>query len=190
MARVWIPFVAAELDALPAVCVRTGEPADRFLALSAKARAGWTWWLLPLGVLPFLVVRHFAPQVTVLVPLASGAGRRFERLRFAGQLALVAAAVLAGVGLLAGSRDVLLTGIAFLGAAGVVRTLEVTHSVGATLDPSAKGILLTRAHPAFRDKFDNLQRVAWHAVNVVDMRGAAAEDARPCRPVHRNDSRP
>jgi len=185
MARVWIPFVAAELDALPAVCVRTGEPADRFLALSAKARAGWTWWLLPLGVLPFLVVRHFAHQVTVLVPLASGAGRRFERLRFAGQLALVAAAVLAGAGLLVGSRDVLLTGIAFLGTAGLVRTLEVTHSVRATLDPSAKGILLTGVHPAFRDEFDRLQRVAWaHTTNVVDMRGAAGGGcpAMPTRP--------
>jgi len=169
MARVWIPFVAAELNALPAVCAKTGEPADRFLALPARARAGWTWWLLPLGVLPFLVVRHFAQEVTVLVPLAPGAGRRFERLRFAGQLALAEAIVLAGAGLLGGSRDVLLAGITFLGAAGLVRTLEVAHSMRATLDPSAGGILLTGVHPVFRDEFESLQRAAWaHATGLMD----------------------
>jgi len=184
MARVWIPIVTAELDALPAVCARTGEPADRFLALSARARAGWTWWLLPLGVLPFLVVRHFAPEVTVLVPLASGAGRRFERLRFAGQLALVEAIVLAGAGLLGGSRDVLLAGFTFLGAAGLVRTLEVAHSVRATLDLSARGILLIGVHPVFRDEFNSLQRAAWaHATSLMDRTGATGGRC-PAMPTH------
>jgi hypothetical protein len=188
MARVWIPIVSAELDALPAVCVKTGEPADRFLALSARARAGWTWWLLPLGVLPFLVVRHFAPEVTVLVPLASGAGRRFERLRFAGLLALAEAVVLAGAGLLGGSRDVLLAGVTFLGAAGLVRTLEVAHSVRATLDLSARGILLSGVHPVFRDEFDGLQRAAWtHATGAMDTTGATGGRwrAMPTHPTQR-----
>jgi hypothetical protein len=161
MARVFIPLVEAELGVLPAVCAKTGEPADRSVPLPARARAGWTWWLLPLGVVPFLAARHFAPELVVLVPLAPRAGRRLERLRVAGLIGLVEAIVLAGAGLVGRSREVLLAGVAFLVAAGLIRTLEAMFSVRATLDPSARGILLTGVHPAFRDECDRLQRAAW-----------------------------
>jgi hypothetical protein len=163
MARVWISLAAAELDALPDVCVLTGQPADRSLTLSARARAGWTWWLLPLGVVPFLAARHFAAELHIAVPVAAGAGRWLDRLRLAGLVSLVQAIALATAALLLDRRDLLIAGLAFLLAAGLVRAVAASCSVRATLDRSAGGILLTGVHPAFRDAFDHVQRAAWAA---------------------------
>jgi hypothetical protein len=161
MARVWVPLVSAELRALPPLCAISGQPPDRLLQLPARARAGWTWWLLPLGVLPFLAARHFAPQVTVVVPVAARPGRRLQRLRLARLLALAEAIALAVAALVVQRRELLLAGIAFLGGAALVRVLEAACSVRATLDPSARGVLLSGVHPAFRDEVDRLQRAAW-----------------------------
>jgi hypothetical protein len=171
MARVWVPLVSAELNAMPPVCAISGRPPDRILTLAARARAGWTWWLLPLGVVPFLAARHFAPQVTVVVPVAPGPGRRLERLRLACLLTLVEAIALAAAGLIIHRPDVLLAGVAFLGGAALVRALEAACSIRATLDPSARGVLLSGVHPDFRDQFDRLQRAAWaHAASLADAR--------------------
>jgi len=177
MARVWISLAAAELDALPQVCVMTGRTADRSLTLSAKARAGWTWWLLLLGVVPFLVARHFATEMRILVPVADGAGRRLDRLRLACLVALVEAVALAVAALLLDRRDVLVASVAFLLAAGLVGALTAASSVRATLDPSAGGILLTGVHRAFRDEFGRVQRAAWTAAAGGDPNGPGPQEA-------------
>src|SRR5919197_3026182 len=165
MARVWLPLAATRPGSLPALCAKSGAPAERILAVPARARAGWTWWLLPLGVLPFLLARQFAPQVSVPVPLSERVGRRLDRLRLLWLISLLEAAGLAAAGLLAGRRDGLLAGHAFLAGAALARLLEAALSVRGTLDPSARGVLLSGVHPAFRDAVDRLQRAAWaHAV--------------------------
>lgn len=175
MARVWVPLVCTELNVLPPVCAISGQQPDRILTLPARARAGWSWWLLPLGVLPFLAARHFAPQVTVMVPVAPRPGRRLERLRLACLLALVEAVALAAAGLVVHRRDVLVAGIVFLGGAALVRALEAACSVRATLDPSARGVLLTGVHAGFRDEFDRLQRAAW--IHAAESRATGHADA-------------
>ena len=169
MARVWIPLGAAESGALPALCARTGEPTGRFLALPARARAGWTWWLLPLGVLPFLAARHFAKEVTVLVPLSRRAAMRLERLRLGRLLALLGTGTFAAAALISSRRDALLVGVAFLAGAALLRAAEAALSVRAMLDPSARAVLLTGVHPAFRDAVDRLQQAAWaHVTRMAD----------------------
>ena len=168
MARVWIPLAAAELHVLPEVCALTGRPASQPQAVPARARAGWTWWLLPLGVVPFLIARHFAPEITIQVPLAPPVVRRIERLRLACLLVLVEAVALATAALVVDRDDLLVAGIACLGVAGLVRALAVAFSVRATLDPSARGVLLSGVHATFRDEFDRLQRAAWtHATRPM-----------------------
>src|SRR6266545_609670 len=161
MARAWIPLAGIESGGLPAVCARSGAPADRLVALTARARAGWTWWLLPLGVLPFLVARHFAPRIVVLVPISRQAGKRVERLRLAGLLTLLEAVALAIAGVVGHRRDAFMAAIGFLVSAAGLRALEAAFSVRGRLDPSARGVLLTGVHPAFRDAVDGLQREAW-----------------------------
>jgi len=181
MARAWIPLAATEPGALPLVCARTGQPADRFLSLPARARAGWTWWLLPLGVLPFLVARHFAPEVTVLVPISPGTGRLLERLRLLHLLALVEAALLVGVGLVSERRGVLLAGATSLVAVALIRALETTFSVRAKLDPSARGMLLTGVHPAFRDAVDGIQQAGWKLVTGLAEAPNPSRQGETCR---------
>ena len=114
MARAWAPLSAASAGALPPLCARSGGATSRFRAVQAKARAGWTWWLLPLGVVPFLVVRHFALEVTVLVPLSERIERRLDRLRVGGVIALLQAVLLIALGTLDAHRAALLLGVAFL----------------------------------------------------------------------------
>jgi hypothetical protein len=113
-------------------------------------------------------VRHFAPEVTIQVPFAAAAVRRIERFRLVCLLVLVEAVVLVAAALIVDRRDVLVAGIACLAAAGLVRALAVACSVRATLDPSARGVLLCGVHSAFRDKFDRLQHAAWaHAARPM-----------------------
>lgn len=161
MARAWIPLVAAEAGALPRVCAKTGEPTDRILAMPARARAGWTWWLLPIGVLPFLAARHFAQEATILLPLSEWVVQRLERLRLARLVALLEMVAFAGLGAIGARRDALLAGAAFLTVAVLLRSMETILTVRAQLDPSARGVLLTGVHPAFRDAVDGIQRAAW-----------------------------
>jgi hypothetical protein len=164
MARTWIPLGAVESGALPAVCARSGRPADRFLAVTARARAGWTWWLLPLGVLPFLAARHFATRITVLIPISRQAAQRVERLRLAGLLALLLAMASAMAAAVSDRRAPLLVALGLLVTAAGFMAMEATSLVRAQLDPSARGVLLTGVHPAFRDAVDRRQRAAWTSV--------------------------
>jgi hypothetical protein len=146
---------------LPPVCAKTGRPADRFLAMRARTQAGWTWLLLPLGVLPFLTVRHFAREVTIQVPLAERVLQQLEHLRLGGLVALLETVILAGVGLIAGCRHAVLGAVAFLAAAAFMGAIKAARSVRPRLDLSARTVVLSGVHPVFRDEVDRLQRIAW-----------------------------
>lgn len=39
----------------PAVCVRTGQPADKFVPVEAARRAAWPWVLFPVSALGWLL---------------------------------------------------------------------------------------------------------------------------------------
>jgi hypothetical protein len=161
MARAWAPLSAASAGALPPLCARSGGATSRFRAVQAKARAGWTWWLLPLGVVPFLVVRHFALEVTVLVPLSERIERRLDRLRVGGVIALLQAVLLIALGTLDAHRAALLLGVAFLLVALLFRATGAALSVRVQVDPSARAVLLTGVHPAFRDAVDHRHQEGW-----------------------------
>ena len=161
MARASLPSSAAESGALPPICARTGQPADCLLAVRAKARAGWTWWLLVLGVLPFLVARYLAQEVTIQVPCTERVVHQLEHLHLARLLALLGMVAFAGFGLVTGCRPAAFAAIAFLGTAALLGAVQAARSVRARLDPSARTVVLSGVHPSFRDAVDRLQQAAW-----------------------------
>ena len=99
-------------DRLPRICVLTGDPADQTIRFRLKSTPTWTYLLLFLGVIPFLVVQLFTEKVVVTrLPVQRAALDRLLRLRrTSGWLAFVG---LAGVGL------------AFVGDSGLVMTVGV-----------------------------------------------------------------
>lgn len=146
---------------LPPICARTGRPADCLLAVRAKARAGWTLWLLALGVLPFLVARYLAPEVTIKVPCTEQVVQQLEHFRLARLLALLGTVTLAGFGLVTGYRPAAFAAVTFLGAAALLGAVQAARSVRARFDPSARYVVLSGVHPSFRDAVDRLQQAAW-----------------------------
>jgi hypothetical protein len=154
MTRVWVPLAAFEGGdhALPFVCARTGSPAEQLVAVRARSPGRWTWLLLLAGVVPYLVVRHFATrEVTIELPMTRGSARRRRRARRA--TAVLAAGCPVAVLLAAadGRRAALLAAAVWLAGALAAAVAAAAVSVGARLDPSAKGVLLTGVNPGFRD---------------------------------------
>jgi hypothetical protein len=150
MARIRIPASRFQSGRLPAVCVKTGASADRWLAVRATGVPAWTWWLLLLGVLPFAAVRWLtAVSVDGLVPITSRPARRIHRVRRLRSTMLLGGLALLVVGAIV--RHVLATriGVAALFGAMATGALESVCSVGARLDSTATTVLLTGAHPEF-----------------------------------------
>jgi hypothetical protein len=179
MARAWVPLAAFEHCTVPALCAKTGAAADRELVLRARAPSGWVWLLLLLGVVPYLVVRQFLTrEVEIALLVSERAARRLGRARLARLIALLEALSLLVVWAGTGQGEVLaLSAVCLAGAVGAY-AFEVGWSVGARLDWSARGILLTGVHPAFRDAVDRRHRTAW--LEADNPWPAPVE--RPCRP--------
>jgi hypothetical protein len=150
MARIRIPASRFKAARLPAVCVKTGASADRWVAVRATGVPAWTWWLLLLGVLPFAAARWLtAVSVDGLVPVASRPARRINRVRRFRSTILLCGLALLVVGAIV--RHVLATriGVAALFGAMAMVALESVCSVGARLDSTATTVLLTGVHPEF-----------------------------------------
>jgi hypothetical protein len=156
-------LAAFERGTLPAICAKTGAAPDRDLVLRVRTLSGWTWLLLLLGVVPYLVVRYFLTrEVEIALPFSARAARRLARARRSRLISLVAGGSLLMVGAATHQGAVLALSAASLAAALVACAVELALSVGGRLDRSARGILLTGVHPTFRDAVDRRQRIAWH----------------------------
>jgi hypothetical protein len=162
MARAWVPLAAFEHRTIPALCAKTGAAPDRELVLRARTPSGWVWLLLLVGVVPYLIVRHvLMREVEIALQVSERAARRLGRARLARLIALLEAVPLLVVWAATGQGEVLaLSAVCLAGALGAY-AFEVGWSVGARLDWSARGILLTGVHPVFRDAVDQRHRTAW-----------------------------
>jgi hypothetical protein len=150
MAEVSIPVAAFRRQELPFVCVKTGRAADRMVAVHASSAPAWTWWLLPLGPVLFLVRWLGRRQVTGWVPMCRSAAVRLERVRSLGCASLYVVVVSLFLGRVAGSPCLARLGVTALAAGVAAALLEPIWSVGARLDRSSDRVVLTRVHPAFR----------------------------------------
>lgn len=88
---------------LPAVCAKTGEPADGFARVEFTSTPAWTWILLLFGILPFLIARWFSKvRVSALVPMSEAALRRGRRFNWTVMGLLVVGALLLLLGFATG----------------------------------------------------------------------------------------
>lgn len=149
MAEVSIPVAAFQRQELPLVCVKTGREADRMVAVLAFSAPAWTWWLLPLGPVLFLVRWLSTRQVTGWVPMSRSAAVQLERVRRLGCASLLVVVVSLFLGGLVSSPCLARLGVTALAAAVAAGLLEPIWSVGARLDRSGNRVWLTRVHPAF-----------------------------------------
>jgi hypothetical protein len=155
MARVMVPADVFIEGKFPAVCAKTGAPADRWLAVRANYLPGWSWLLLLFGILPFLIVAAFATQrLTGMVPVSSRAADRLRQARLFRIAAFVAALGLAVAGAVADQVWLWQLAVAFLFACVLTYLLEVAWSVGGRLDPSARWVQLTGVHRDFAASVD------------------------------------
>jgi hypothetical protein len=165
VARVKVSLEAFHNGALPPVCAKTGEPADRLLPIRAAYTPGWTWLLLLFGGFwAFLIGRGFTTEETMgLVPFSQAA---LARRRVRGYRRL-AAAVLGAVLLLVVLYRVAWP-FAFFGGSVLVALLfgfgwisvgvGGASQVGAHLDPEGRTVLLWGVHERFRQAVEDGQR--------------------------------
>jgi hypothetical protein len=179
MADVRVFVDDAVLGRLPAMCVKTGAPADGWLTVSETVgRTGGvaTPWLLlllllgPLGWLALLVIAlagsgRRPEQLTVVVPWTEvaderlRAARRFQRLLVGLTVAAVAVLVVVGlnprgIGEVSGATPVLAVALLAAAVAGLVGVAVAAWrvgqvTVGVDLDASRRWVTLQGVHPRF-----------------------------------------
>lgn len=135
---------------LPAVCVKTGRPAQAMVATTLERLPPWTYLLLLAGILPFLVAVFFARErVAARVPVTREAIERHDTARR--QVWLGLGGVLLGLLLAVGVRE---AAALWLVGAGVVWTLiaEIRRARCWISGEALRGtpfVELRRVHPAF-----------------------------------------
>ena len=150
MARsVLVPRLAlAEAD-LPAVCVRTGQPADARLRIKQRATPGWVWLLLPFGFLPFLVANIFAGETVIgMVPVNRSVIERQRRVRRVAALLMPTAIALVLAGVLASSPAAVWAGVAAGVASLGLYAYESRPGSGPALTARASGSVCLGSIPA------------------------------------------
>lgn len=82
MARIAVRRDAFEQGTFPAVCCKTGAPADGLERWEFSNTPTWTWILLPFGIFPFLIATAFVTErFSGLLPISSVAAGRLSVAR-------------------------------------------------------------------------------------------------------------
>jgi membrane-bound ClpP family serine protease len=145
---------------LPAICVKTGEPADAWVKRTYATAPQWTYVLLILGVLivgvlPYIVVRAIVSvRATGQLPFTKATARRLRTSSAVGLVALLAGIVLFIAGLVVNSGVVTLLGVALFIGSLVLLILAGTIPPRAEVRklpqaPNDRVVVLKRVHPNF-----------------------------------------
>lgn len=161
MTSAHVAIVDLKLGRLPRRCLVTGEPTDNLVKRRLYATPAWTWWLLPVGLLPAAIVQAaVSDDVRARIPIAPQvmAARR-RRLGLAGALASAAVALT----VLASALEVPVLPVAVLGllvAAIVLAVAAKAALPGARSGVHRQTIWLTRVHPDAAAEIDRWM-VTW-----------------------------
>lgn len=145
---------------LPAICVKTGQPADTWVKRRFATAPQWTYILLALGVvlvgiLPYIVVRAIVSvRANGELPFVQAAAARLRIFSLVGLLAFLGSLVVFFGGVIANSGVVallgavlFLAGLALLVVAGTMGPRAEVRKVPEA--PDDRVVVLRRVHPNF-----------------------------------------
>jgi hypothetical protein len=145
---------------LPAVCVKTGQPADRWMKRRYATAPRWTLVLLLagvvlVGVLPYLIVRAIVSvKATGQLPFAAPVASRLRIFTIGGLVGLLAGIVLLVGGASANSGAVAILGLLLfvLGLVLVIAAGTMAPRAEVRIQPGVPNdrvVVLKRVHPNF-----------------------------------------
>jgi membrane-bound ClpP family serine protease len=154
---------------LPAVCVKTGQPADRWVRRSFSTAPRWTYWLLlagvlVLGVIPYLIVRAVVSvKATGQLPFTRTVASRLVAFTVGGLAALLVGIILFVVGAAANSGAVAVLGVLlfFLGLVLLVASGRMSPRAVVRKQnefPNDRVVVLRKVHPKFAEAVSAQQR--------------------------------
>lgn len=161
------PVDTFERGRLPAVCALSGQPSDGVYAETLRSPVGGQYWLLLLGLVPFLIVRYATrKEARGKVPVSRAAFASLERqarerrwrafgLVGGGLVAFFAGAVVAASVAALGSAVMALGVVAIV--AGMVYDAR-TPLLRGHVEPSGRWVVFENAHPAFAAAVDQQTR--------------------------------
>jgi len=158
MATVKVASEQVAAGDLPAVCIRTGAPADAYVTIVTKVRGASSWTLAllffgPLGWLALAVVSlSMGEEFSVRVPFSAEAWEHIRHVGVTGYVMLVAGVAGTVTSLVVGPEQLTLRLAVALGLAGgvvVVAAKAMLPRIG--LDATGRWATLRHVHPAFRD---------------------------------------
>lgn len=154
MAGVVITVDRLERGDLPPVCCKTGQRTRIMVERRHRVLPPWTWVLLPLGVVPFLVAALLSTRrtMTIGLPMSRRAARRLRTADALARLCLFAA-VLTGLAAVTGDLRIgWLVPVGFVAAAAIAYALTRALWVGVDLSyTTARLVHLNRVHPRFAE---------------------------------------
>jgi hypothetical protein len=159
---------------LPAICVRTGAPADRWMRRRFATAPAWTYLLLVLGVfivgvLPFLIVRAaVSVKATGQLPFARSVAVQLQAFSIVGLMSLMSGVILFVAGAVANSGAVSIVGV-ILFIVGLALLFVVAARWPRALvrklpdAPNDRVVVLRRVHPNFAEAVRAQQQAAQSA---------------------------
>ncbi len=139
-----------ESGGLPGVCVKTGVPTDLRVTMRFTPLSTWMWWLLLLGLLPFVIAYLISSSdaASGRVPLAPRVYLGQTRARLVRATAFTLGVVgLMGAVLL--SRVLLWPALVLLGVAAAALLREWSDGPRARIDRTRGVVWLYGVHPGF-----------------------------------------
>lgn len=161
------PVDTFERGALPSVCVLTGEPSDGVYRTRFTSRIGAWWFLLLLGVVPFVIVWAVTRKTAMgRLPVTERAfvsveHQRRRRMATSWSLYLGGLVVMIGGIVVSQTGRVVGAGLFAAGVIVVVAGFVVaarTPTISGFVEPSGRWVVLTNAHPSFAAAVDRQSR--------------------------------
>ena len=158
MATVKVTSEQAVLGDLPAVCIRSGAPADGYVTVITKVGgpSPWTLALLFFGPLGWLVLGGISlamgEDLSVRLPFSASAWASIRRVGLTGYVMLAAGAAGLVASLLMDPGRTAIVFAVLLGLAGGVVTFSAKAMLPrVSLDATRRWATLRHVHPTFRD---------------------------------------